>query len=401
MVLNKFLISILLSCFINLATAAELAKLSTKQAINNLRFISHDGKFTYFQRRSGTLLLSTNYKAIEVVKGSLGSQFTMIGSSARKKLIISQDPYFNTFYGVRHNLRIYQVGYGDSNSKEIGVGLYPAIHLNDTWASFYDSHLKSIFYKNLASEALNFKIILGNSLNPYFIPQTIMASEDQILFTDINNQGIPGVVLFNRKNNSTVTFYKAQSYNSKVEICSNETSFFIGVFGLNRTIKGSSIIKFEKKNLIAEKGETIYTNNRNDIGQMVCNFDNESIYFIKNFSSDKKEKIEIAELVLANHEVKALSNVIVASSLVQMDGLLLLPFRGEYFILKGNANLINDSILVNPKMPSPIELKLPTPQATPAPTPLATPTATATPASPSKENIKPEKTLRPELPGLK
>lgn len=403
MALNKIIISLFILFTITKTECAELVKLSTKQSVNNLRYISKNGKFTYFQRRSGSLLLSTNYKAVEVVKGSLGSQYSVIGSRAQKKLIISQDPYYNNFYGIRHNLKLHQVEYGGMESKEIGVGLNPVLHLDDNWVSFYDSHLKNIFFKNLNSESLSFKILLGNSLNPYFIPQAEMISEDLILFTDINNQGIPGVILFNRKNNSLTPFYKSKTYNSKVEICSNSTHFFIGVFGLNRTGKFSSIIKFDKKNMKPDKGESIYSSNRNDFGQMICNYDEEGIYFIKNYSSDKKEKYEIAQLTLSNKEIKSLSSVGVASSLVQMDGLLLLPFRGDYFIVKGNATIVNDSILVNPKVPAPIVLKVPTPTPHLGTTNPTTPTPTPETSGPSEgdKSDEPHNTVRPELPGLK
>lgn len=408
--LNRFLI-ILTGLFANtiifsadLLAQVELKKLSTKQSINNLRFISHNGKFTYFQRRSGGILLSTNYKAIEFLKGDQGSQYTIIGSPERKKLIISQDPFYHNFYGVRHNQRLFKIDYGEQNAIEIGVGVSPTLHLKDNWVSFYDTHLKSIFYKNINNDSLTFKILLGNSLNSYFIPQTLMATEELILFTDINSEGIPGVILFNRKKNSLTPFYKSSSANSKIEICQNDNSLFIGIFGLNRSYTNSTILKYDIKNIVTAKEEIIYTSNKNDYGQMVCNFDSEFLYFIKNYSTEKKDRHEVTEINIPTKAVTRISNIQYATSLINMDGLLLMPFRGEYFIVKGNSEIINDSILVNPKIPPPLDLKeivnsdknkeILKPKVEPTPTPAPTPTATstATPTSP---------TISPELPGLK
>ena len=63
MALNKVLyIYFLLLFSVRAMPEIELPEISTKQAISNLRFISKDGKFTYYQRRSGSLLLSTNLK---------------------------------------------------------------------------------------------------------------------------------------------------------------------------------------------------------------------------------------------------------------------------------------------------------------------------------------------------
>ena len=57
------LLKIFLSLFMLTSVQAKivLPELLAKQAVSNIRYLSQDGKFTYYQKRSGSLLFSSNY----------------------------------------------------------------------------------------------------------------------------------------------------------------------------------------------------------------------------------------------------------------------------------------------------------------------------------------------------
>ena len=96
---NTMILKIFLTLVFSTSLQAKivLPELLAKQAVTNIRFLSQDGKFTYYQKRSGSLLFSSNYKVIEMIKGQIGTQYTVIGTPARKKIIVMQMKVFITF----------------------------------------------------------------------------------------------------------------------------------------------------------------------------------------------------------------------------------------------------------------------------------------------------------------
>ena len=62
----------------------ELPILMTKQDLNDIRYISNDGKFTYYQQPFGNLIFSTNYGVKEVIKLKPRTQFKLISTNSKK-----------------------------------------------------------------------------------------------------------------------------------------------------------------------------------------------------------------------------------------------------------------------------------------------------------------------------
>lgn len=328
-----------------LMAADRLPVLIGKQASNNLRLISNDGKYTYYQRSSGSLLLSTNYKVAEVLKGNAGSQFEMISSPARKKIIVSANDNFHRYFSLRQELTLYTLNFGDTNPTLLGKGLSPKLHRQDSWASFYSPSKQALIFTNLQSSLLKFTVTLANKISPYFTPEAVMVDEDRILYTDLNSEGIPGVIDFRRGTGRLSPFLKVASPLQKLELCVNDQSLFIGQFGLARSGLGSSITRYPLKNLIPQEGKTIYQSERDDIGHMVCDFSQEKIYFVQNKTQKgDKEFFEVIALSLADNEQQTLTSMQFPSQIINMDGTLLLPMNGKIFILEGNNELVRDSL---------------------------------------------------------
>lgn len=318
-----------------------LPELLTKQAVSNIRFLSQDGKFTYYQKRSGSLLYSSNYKVKEMLTGKLGTQYTLIGTKARKKVIILQNESFHNFYSQRSLEKIYLVDFGDTDPKLIATGASPQLHLDDNWLSYYDYYTKVLSFENTANSALKFSIKLNNKINPYFTPQVVMSDDNTVYYTDLGENGSLGLFQFKRTLGKSEIIFKKTSPMAKAEICLNNNSLIFGVFGINSSKEGSFIYKVDLPLVDFTKRTVIYKSVSNDLGRLVCDFSNNSIMFIKNSSENSEFNTDIVELNTETQEIKMLSMMKSITNLINMDGTLLTLDKGKYFIVKGNNDYKN------------------------------------------------------------
>ena len=321
-----------------------LPLLFTKQPIRNVRYISKEGVFTYFQNGTGQLLLSRNYEAKEVLKGLPGSNYLMTSTKARKYILFTVDEHYNGFYGIREPLKIYKLRYGNFTAEQIGLGQNPMLHLNDTWATFYNFQERVLYFQSLITKAIRFKIQLNNVTNPYFNPHVAMIDRETVIFSDINDDGIPGILIFNRGEKKSQAIFKGGEVREKIEFCLQEGNLIVGSFGLDKSKKGSKILSIPVKGLKFTEKTELYKSKLNDIGNMVCNFEKDGIYFVKNLSKNMKTRFEATRLDLKTKEAKVLSDVGYANQIVPMDDKLLLPFRGKVFVLKVRANYKSDAL---------------------------------------------------------
>lgn len=328
------------------ARNSTLPILKTKSDIKDIRFITKDGKFTYYQRRSGTLLLSTNYKVKEILKAEVGSQFTIHSSSSNKKIIITVDDTFHTYLGLRHLKRIYVNNIGSEEVREIGKGHSPILHLNDTWMSWFNPYTRNVSFINIKSPTLNFEVKIKNTLNAYFRPDVVMLNEKEVLYTDINNKGVPAILYYSRKLKKVKAIFKSASSSQRIELCKNDKSLFVGEFGFNNSPRGSIIAKVNLKMFNIDKADIVYQSRMNDFGNIKCSFKKDHLYFIKNISKIGG-RVE-SEVNAFNHVKKSsriISDLKYVSQLLAMDGRLLVPFRGVFYVLEGDTDLTTVGLL--------------------------------------------------------
>ncbi len=336
----------LLSSSLCIQGESKLPILSTKQDISNLRFISSDGKFTYYQKSSGSFLLSTNYKVKESIKLSQNTHFQVKTSQARKWVIVSANEDYQTYYSPQSLWKIYKIPFGKSQSKFIGKGLAPLLHLNDEWISWFNPFERKIHFINLNKEALKFSIPTANIKNPYFIPEVIMLDNNRILFTDINKKGFPGILLFEINSRKITLFQKFETPNIKLEICRKNKHIYVARYGFDNIEQASVIRQIKSSSLDYTKSKLVYQSNKNDIGQMICHISDDFIYFIKNISNSNGKIIyEVAQLNTTNKQVKIISDISFATQLLEMDGHLLLPYNGSYRVLLGENNMTQFDLL--------------------------------------------------------
>ncbi|WP_127717705.1 hypothetical protein [Halobacteriovorax sp. HLS] len=337
MVLSRIFLTFMV--FMNSVCSIELPEISTKQSINNLRFISEDGKFTFYQRRSGSLLLSTNYNTEEVLKGPIGTQYTVTSSKSRKLNLIEQSINFHTYLSVRKTSKIYYSDFGKKNIKYIGEGIDARLHEDDVWISYYSPFKNTLHFSNVVNPSASFKIILQNIKNPYFIPQREMLSSKTILYTDVNKEGKNGLIIFDRANSKSDLLQKSDDVFIQYELCTTQEDIYIGSFSASPETPYSSIAKYSKLDFNLGKGSILYDNNKSDLGHMICDHKKDTIYFIKDLSKEyKKTGYEVAKLDTVTKKVSIESSLKWVNSVLNMDGRLLIPFRGTYYVLEGDKN---------------------------------------------------------------
>lgn len=320
-------------------------KLLTKQDVHNILFLDREGKYSYFQNRSGGLYLSTNYKIIPLMQGNLETYYLIKGTDSHKKLILEKINSFFTQYNVNSNHDIYTIGFGNINLKKIGTGIEGTLHLKDTWVSLFNSDLNAIEFKNLENSKLDMRIDLNPHLNPYFIPQVIFYDEENIFYTDMNKKGEISLIHFYRNSQMLKVVFKSSNKNTKLELCQDKKGIILGEFGLSDSSFGSEIRYYSNlESILNNKSRSLYRSMRNDIGNIVCE---DKIYFIQDQSREKKHfptKTEVVSLDFKDSKVNTLTNISYATQIFSMDGRIILPFRESFYLLKGENTNVTDSI---------------------------------------------------------
>lgn len=337
---------------------SKLPVLITKQAINTLRFVSKDGKFNYYQRRGGTLLLSSNFKVVEVLQGNAGNHYTLFSTPERKRILITENPNLHDYLSLRQPHRLYWVDYGGDSPNFIGEGLYPHLQLKDEWVSYFNAHTRILNLQNLSNTSLKFSIKLNNSRDPYFVPSVIMLDEFRVLYTDLNQIGLVGLLIFNRRDGSAELFSKAERVDQKLEICRNNNDLYIFETGVGDSSNGTKIYNLKIDKLDQKEAIEVYRSEYNDLGQLDCSVDPDSLYFIKNTSINQQNKTyEAARLKIKDKKIEVLSDLNYVTQILNLDGRLLLPYRQQYYVLLGDFDLTEEDRLTPARVPAPEEEK--------------------------------------------
>ncbi len=354
---NKFLLLILLgiSSFVKSPAYAEskLPILTTKQDVRNLRFVSSDGKFTYYQRGNGSLQFSTNYSVKEVLKFSPNSQYTLIKGRSSRYLVAQVNELYNNYLSIRSPQKIHIIKYGTHESQFLAKGVAINLHLKDEWISYYDSLKKKLIVQNHVNPSIKYEIKLANKVNPYFTPQVAMLDEDTIIYTDLNKEGLPGILRYTVNAKKVELLHKLSTPLIKIELCENDSHLYWFQYGLDPIERSSQLRRIEKANLKKKKIDllktpTLYQSSENDIGDIVCNQKKGHIQLIKTFrSSTGKLTYDAAEIELSTGKSSKLSDIQFATSLIQMDKKLLLPYQDKFFVLYGDDNLTQFDTLKN------------------------------------------------------
>lgn len=312
-----------------LAFAKKLPELATKQDVSNIRYLTRDGKYTYYQRRSGDLLLGTNFNVLEILKSDMGTQYYIASTFASPWIVISQKSHYQQSLDPRLEAKIFRAKKGEATSIEIGRGLNTQIQLDGSWTSFYSPFTRIITIKNLDNTQIGFNIQTPTKLNPFFFPDVAMADEQNIFYVDMNEKGESALIKFTRVDGKSKVIFKPEGVNRRLELCSGFGKTFLGAFPYQQLNGATEIWEIS-----SDKGLTkpIYTSSLPDIGHMVCDHTEGKIFFSKAFKLGKAIRHDIYSLEIDDSTLEAISDLRYATSLINFDGLLLIPFQSKFYV---------------------------------------------------------------------
>jgi hypothetical protein len=343
---------LLLIVFVSLQTQAaakNLPELLTKQTASNIRFFSDDGTVTYFQKNSGTLHLTHHYQTWDLLKLAPLSQYYVSASPLKKKVIVEVNENYLSAHQFFKDRIIYEGDFLGKTLSKIGIGIDAKLQLNDTWLSYFDGKKKEINLVKLGTISKPITIKSKHKVNPYFIPQVIMLNETTVALTEMTPEGYQVLYKFDLLTGGFVQIYKTSSAGSKLEICQNANNLYLGQFSLGDVHNGSSIFSIElEPNFSLKKMDLIYSSTKNDLGNMICEANDDELYFIQAQTSENEINIkntELAQLKLKTKEISVLSQFGDASQVIRMDHRVLVPYRGKFYVAKGENNVKSDELL--------------------------------------------------------
>lgn len=325
--------------------AAELPYFLTKHAPETLRFISMDGRYAYVQKKPGVLGLVSSFRSVDFLSVPNQSDFLVKASRFKKRLAIEVIPNAHDEYNLLKQHKIFVVDYGNSSPREVGQGRSARLHWGDEWISYYDAYEKTLRVQNLVTQK-RYDIRLSKKANPFFVPDVEMVSSNTLIYTDINEAGFAAMISYNLITKSSNVVYRAPQTATRLELCQQENYIAIGEFPYDGVSRGSKILHIKTSNVINLAGyTTMYSSIEQDIGNIVCL--PESIYFVKTMTQDKQLNFRVTEAVkldLRSQQIEAKSDLKHVTQLIEMDGRVLIPLRGQFLVLEGKFNLGDDTL---------------------------------------------------------
>ncbi len=325
--------------------AKDLPKFLTKHSLDSIRYISLDGQFAYLQKKQGVLGLVNSLRSVDFISETSVSDFLVRDSRFKQRLIIEVIPQAHQEMNFIRNHKILVVDWGKTQTKEIGFGKNARLHLNDEWISYYDATERTIYLQNVITQK-KFQIKLSPKLSPFYNPEVEMVSQDTVVYTDINEKGFVGLVQFNLVTQKSLVLYKASQTGTRIELCQQKDYLAFGEFPHDDLNRSSKILQIKLSATTNLAGfSTLYSSTDSDLGHMVC-LENH-IYFIKTLTQLRKinfKQTEAVKLDLKTTQLQTVSELGTVNQIIAMDGRVLIPYRGEFFVIEGGSNLTDDRL---------------------------------------------------------
>lgn len=338
--ISSFLLITLVSGFQTKLKAQRLYThpLKTKQAVENIRFISRDSRFTYFQKNSGELSLSANFSTRPVFKDSSNTQYLVSGSNARQKLIVTKDQNFYSFFSPQKMLDIYVISFGGRDATFVGKGRYPKLHLNDTWISYYSSDNQVLHFKELVADKRAYKVALTAPAQAFHMPFVEMINDRLFVYTDLTPEFIPQTKTYYPQTKQSEIIYQSLNNGQKHNLCRLGDSLIVSDFSKTLIDPVSSIMRVSIQGSPTLKNlKAIYTSDQADLGNIHC-LDNK-VFFFKQRNNQERlmplydlYSIDLSTLMLKQHSYN--QNL---SQVFDMDGRLMSILSGEFVELLPTA----------------------------------------------------------------
>jgi hypothetical protein len=320
-------------------------KLLTKHAVDAIRYIDGDGRVAYIRKRPGVLGIVSSFRSEEFITDTPQSDFLVVATPIKRKVIVEVIKNQHSSFNIMRANKLMVFNWGETKGKDIGFGMASRLHMGDEWITFYQPDKKIIVIKNIITEK-DYMVKLNPKANPYFVPDVTMISSDLIVYTDINDQGISSVISYQLSNGKTEVIYKSSQTGTRMELCQQEKYLSIGEFPYEGVNRGSKILQMPVLSSFNLGGfTTLYESTEQDIGNIICLDD--SIYFIKTMTQNPQLGVKTTEAIqlgLKNSQITQKTNLGTVSQLINMDGRVLLPHRGSFYVLEGEYNLSSETL---------------------------------------------------------
>jgi hypothetical protein len=330
--------------------AKELPKFLTKHAIDSVRFITLDGRYAYIQKKQGVLGIVSSFRSVDFISDSGKSDFLVKDSRFKRRLTIEIVPDSHHDFNVIKTHKIMIVDWGKSQAREIGFGRNPRLHLDDEWVTYFDPIERLINVQNIITQK-KFQIKISPKVTPFYFPDVEMVSADTIVYTDINEKGYSALIQYNLITQKSNVIMKSTQNGTRLELCQDKDYLAIGEFPYDDITRNSRILQIKMSGSTNLAGyTTLYNSSDSDLGNMVCQ--ENAIYFIKTLIHNRRlndKQTEAVKLDLKTSQVQTMTEMNTVSQLINMDGRILIPYRGDFYVLEGEANLTDDKL----KAPTP------------------------------------------------
>ncbi len=308
-----------------------------------------DGKYAYVQKKPGVLGLVSSFRSVDFLTLSKNNKFIIKGSPEKVRLLVESTSNAQNILNLNRKNVIYVMDYGNTVTRKIGSGRNGKLHLKDEWISFFDPLNKVIHLQNLITQK-KFEIKLSKKSNPFFMPEVEMISPKVVIYSDINEYGYAALVSFDLQNLKSSIIHKSTQSATKIELCKSENYIGVGEFPYEGVSRGSKIQVMN----INESGTfssftTVYNSSEQDLGNIICHL--KGIYFVKTITSDQNINYKTTEAALLNiktHSTETLSNLKHVAQLVEMDGRIIIPYRGEFYVVEGTSDIAHDVLKTAP-----------------------------------------------------
>lgn len=336
-------IAIILFFCLSKSYGIKLKEIVLKEATNNLRYTTSDGNTSYYIKPSVGLMMAKNYTTKELIKDNDKSHFTVVASSAKKYIaIIKEEQYFSNL-SILNLATIYTAPFGEAQAREVTKGLYPTLHLNDEWISIYQPSEKNLKFASNIKTNLEFNLPVNKI---FYKPSVSMLNPDSLLYTDTNDSGYQVLKHYNRMTNQSNVIMALKTSDHRFEICSTNDSLYlyIGIFPqINHFHSSTSTIykvaksqleikKLDQFNLKNEK--PIYHSLTYDYGHIICDVNDQKIYFLKNFSKTfQLIKSDVASIDVKTAELVQVTSEETINNLFSVDSILMTMYQGKNYLV--------------------------------------------------------------------
>ena len=221
--------------------------------------------------------------------------------------------------------------------KKIGNGINPVSHLNGKFVTYFKPSINEIIVKKLSLPTNTFKIKLTKSPNPFYRSSVLLLNEQNAVVKTLNSSGIESLLKVNFVKSDQQLIKKAESYQIRSEMC--EINKKIYLFESNYQSAEKELSKLSIIDPNSFKAEIIYESQKSDLGNIACDSEKDTIYFLKNYSNNTKSYHDVAKLSIEDKKLTRVTNEDYITNIFEMDGRLIAVNNGIQMLLIGENSL--------------------------------------------------------------